>query len=87
MRASPISFPLLGGHEFSLPWHEVAGPANSLDSSVYDWPQICSDDDSAPLTPPPLSSSSGGWGFSRASLSALGRWQQSLSCPVHKESL
>lgn len=87
VRASLVSFPLLWGHEFSLPWHEAAGPADSLDSSVYNWPQICSDDDSALLTPPPPSSSPGHWGFSRASLSALRRHQQSLSCPDHKESL
>ena len=84
----PHFIPLIWGHEFSLPWHEAARPADSLDSSVCNWPQICSDDDSALLTPPsPLSSSSGGWDFSRVSLSALRRQQQSLSCPNHKESL
>lgn len=84
---SPISLPLLWGHEFSLLYHEVPGPAGSLDSGVYDWPQICSDDDLARLTPAPVSSSPVGWGFSRASFSALRRWQQSLSCPDHKEPL
>ena len=84
---SPISLPLLWGHKFSLLYHEVPGPGGSLDSSVYDWPPICSDDDLARQTPAPISSSPVGWGFSRASLSALRRWQQSLSCPDHKEPL